>query len=330
MKWIFRVVLTFSFLVLVTGVLVYFSVFYQSPSQKLVQIVVSKNQTVPETKKKLIENNILKFPRAFDLALKLTKKDKDFKTGIFTLSQPSSVATIIDTLTQTQVALTNVLIPEGFALKNIALRLEKLKIVSAQEFLEAASDPKFLKSLDIHAETAEGYLLPETYQFEKNTSAQRVIKKMVRELFDKIKPAHLARAQKLNLNQHEWITLASIIEKEAANDTEYRTIASVFFNRLNKGMKLESDPTIIYGIPDYDGNIKRKHIRMPHPYNTYVIKALPPGPIASPGWAALEATLEPETTDYLFFVADHNRKHVFSKTYSEHKKNVYKYQIKKK
>ena len=126
---------------------------------------------------------------------------------------------------------------------------------------------------------------------------------------------------------HEIVTLASIIEKETGEASERPVISSVFHNRLEKGMRLESDPTVIYGIEDFDGNITRKDLRTPTPYNTYVIKGLPPGPIANPGKMSLQAALYPADTEYIFFVSKKDSTHKFSKTLKEHNRAVRKYQL---
>ncbi|MCB1197986.1 MAG: endolytic transglycosylase MltG [Deltaproteobacteria bacterium] len=315
---------------LLAGFAIYILFYHHPINRKSVLLTVDKNQSIGQVTKRLQQEGVLKHPLLLKVALKVTGKDKKFRSGTFELQQPSSIQEIIHAFTKGKMVLQEISIPEGFTMQMIADLLAQKGITSQEAFLKACQNKAILTEFDIAAENAEGYLFPETYQFAKDMDAELVVQTMLDHLLRKITPEHLARAFELNLNLHQWVTLASIIEKEAANASEYRTIASVFHNRLARGMRLESDPTIIYGIPDYDGNIRKKHIRMPHPYNTYVIKGLPPGPIASPGWGALEATINPEKTDYLFFVADRNHKHVFSKTYKEHQKNVYEYQIKKK
>ena len=137
-------------------------------------------------------------------------------------------------------------------------------------------------------------------------------------------------AQTMNFSVHDIVILASIIEKETGDASERPIIASVFHNRLKKGMRLESDPTVIYGIKNFDGNIKRKHLKMVTPYNTYQIKGLPLGPIANPGAKSLTAALNPSHSEYIFFVSKKDTTHQFSKTIQEHNKAVKKYQLRKK
>jgi len=138
------------------------------------------------------------------------------------------------------------------------------------------------------------------------------------------------QAKTIGFSVHDIVTLASIIEKETGDALERPLISSVFHNRLKKNMRLESDPTVIYGIKDFDGNIKRKHLKIKTPYNTYQIKGLPLGPIANPGAKSLAAALNPVPSDYLFFVSKKDTTHQFSKTIQEHNKAVAKYQLRKK
>ncbi|MCB0272972.1 MAG: endolytic transglycosylase MltG [Bdellovibrionales bacterium] len=300
--------------------------FFQPKNVPTTVLTIDQNTSIKTVTQLLIDEQILEHPLFFKIALRLTKADKKIRSGTFEFSQPSSIHGILHTLTKGKLVLTEVVIPEGWNMHEIGSILEAKGICSIEDFLASCQDTSILSYYEIPSSTCEGYLLPETYQFAPNSSAKTVVTTMIDHLINKITPEHLDQLSTYNLNRHQWITLASIVEKEAANPTEYALIASVFYNRLKKDMRLESDPTIIYGLEDYAGDIRTKDIRKKHPYNTYVIKGLPPGPIASPGWGALMATLHPAQSEYLFFVADKNRKHVFSKTYAEHEKNVNLYQ----
>ncbi len=187
------------------------------------------------------------------------------------------------------------------------------------------------KSVATPARTLEGFFFPETYSYFKSDSAEILLESMLTQYQRRIRPL---------LERHPWgktaegrfklLTLASIVEKESGNFIEQPVVASVFWNRIERRMRLESDPTIIYGmLPNFDGNIRRGDIRAPSLWNTYVVRGLPAGPIANPGIKAIEAVLDPAQTDYLFFVSKGDGDHVFSSNYKDHSENVRRYQLKR-
>jgi UPF0755 protein len=198
--------------------------------------------------------------------------------------------------------------------------------VERAAFLGAALDPEVARRLGVEGDTLEGYLFPETYQLARGLEAEEVAAAFVGEFLARwAELSPLAQAQGRSMK--EVVTLASIVEKETGADGERPLIASVFLNRLARGMRLESDPTTIYGIPDFDGNLRRVHLEDEgNPYNTYRIRALPPGPIANPGVDALRAVLEPSESDYLYFVSRNDGTHKFSRTYREHVEAVNRFQ----
>ena len=181
--------------------------------------------------------------------------------------------------------------------------------------------------MGIPGKTVEGYLFPETYFFQKQASAEKIIRAMIGRFKSVFTKEWKNRAQELGFSVHEIVTLASIIEKETGVAKERSIISSVFHNRLEKGIRLASDPTVIYGIENFDGNLTRQDLRTRTPYNTYTNYGLPPGPIANPGKAALEAALYPADTPYLYFVAKPDNTHHFSTTLAEHNRAVRKYQL---
>lgn len=207
--------------------------------------------------------------------------------------------------------------------------LERAGLVSAEAFLQAASDPGLIESLGIEGYPFEGYLFPETYNFPKGVTAEQIIKKMVDHFRSVFTPAWTERAHAMGFTIHQVVTLASIVEKETSKPEERPLIASVFLNRLKRRMRLESDPTVIYGIKDFDGNLTRKDLRTMSPYNTYRIKGLPPGPIANPGRASIEAVLYPSEEPYLYFVSKNDGSHHFSPTLREHNRMVRRYQLRR-
>ncbi len=222
-----------------------------------------------------------------------------------------------------------VTIPEGFNLREIAARLAKTEVGSAADFLALCHDTEFIRELDIEADSLEGYLFPETYTYTSSTTARQLLRSMVDQLDKHLSPSILASAEALGMNRHELLTLASIIQKEAGNVMEMPLISAVFNNRLKRGIALQADPTVIYGIDDFDGNLTRKHLETPTPYNTYRKRGLPPGPIASPGQFALHAAANPADTRDLYFVARGDGTHEFTATLKEHNRAVRRYQLKR-
>ncbi len=265
----------------------------------------------------------------FKLLYYLKNRHALIKTGEYALSAAMSPTEIMNMLIRGDVLLHKLTIPEGFNIKQIAQLVDKSGLAGGESFLRAATSRDFVSTLGIQADTAEGYLFPETYFFPSSVTAEKIVSTMTDRFHAVFTKEWQARAGALGFSVHEIVTLASIIEKETAIANERPLIASVFHNRLKKRMRMESDPTVIYGIPDFDGNITRVHLNTFTPYNTYRIKGLPPGPIASPGRASLEAALYPADTVYLYFVATGRGSHHFSTNFIDHKKAVRKYQLRR-
>lgn len=273
--------------------------------------------------------NIIQSPWRFKLLAKVTRTEARIQAGEYSLSGALSPNMVLDALVSGRVILYPVTIPEGFTVKQIAVLLEEANLVSAEAFTAIAMNADQTRRLGIAADTLEGYLFPDTYHFPRPTTVDAVILAMVDRFRKGFTPEWESRAKSLGFSVHEVVTLASIVEKETGAPEERPLIASVVHNRLKRRMRLEMDPTVIYGIPDFDGNLTRKHLRTPTPYNTYVIRGLPPGPIANPGRKAMEAVLYPADTNYLFFVSKRNRTHHFSSTIQEHNRAVRKYQLRR-
>lgn len=200
---------------------------------------------------------------------------------------------------------------------------------SPEKFLSLVKDKSLVQEMlgESH-DSFEGYLFPETYHFSKNDSELTIVKTMVNKFLEMTKTINF---NQLGLNRHKAVTLASIVEKETGAEFERRRISSVFHNRLKKNMRLQTDPTILYGIMHATGqevnNIRKQDIRAKTLYNTYVINGLPPGPIANPGIEALKASVDPETSEYLYFVSQNDGTHIFTSNYNDHLKAVKKYQL---
>jgi len=265
-------------------------------------------------------------PELLRLYVKLRPPEEPLKVGEYELSGAMTPAALIARVTSGKVIQYPITVPEGYTAVQIADVIEAAGFASAERVMAVARDVRFIGSLDIPSERIEGYLLPETYHFPKGTVAADILKAMVDAFNDAWTTKMDLRADELGMTKHEIVTLASIVEKETGVASERPHIAGVFHNRLKKRMRLQADPTVIYGIADFDGNLTRAHLRQETPYNTYVIRGLPPGPIANPGIKAIEAALWPMATDDLYFVATGDGRHVFSPTLAEHERNVDKYQ----
>lgn len=246
--------------------------------------------------------------------------------GEYDLSPAWDAARVLEQIVAGRVVTYPVTLPEGLTATEIAARIEQAALVPAAEFLAVARDPAFAVELGVEGPGLEGYLFPETYHFSRRATARQIARAMVAqflEVWRELEPAARARG----LSMREVATLASIVEKETGVAAERPLVASVFSNRLARGMRLESDPTTIYGIPEFDGNLTRAHLEDErNAWNTYRIAGLPPTPIANAGAASLRAAVEPAESDYLFFVSRNDGSHVFARSLSEHLVNVNRHQ----
>jgi len=295
-------------------------------SEKSAVVWIKPGQSFLETISQLEEAGLVKHPNKFRWIARLTQKDRRVQAGEYQLSTSMTPLGILDIMVRGRSLLHRVVIPEGLTVSRVAEIVDETKLVSKAAFLEAASDPERLKAFNIEGTTLEGYLFPETYDFPKGVTAEEVVQTMVDHFFFVFTPEWTERAHEMGFTVHQVATLASIVEKETGKPEERPVIAGVFLNRLKRGMRLESDPTVIYGIADFNGNLTRKDLETLTPYNTYQIKGLPPGPIANPGRASIEAVLYPSDNTYLFFVSKNDGSHHFSSTLAEHNRMVRKYQ----
>ncbi len=288
---------------------------------------VSSGQGMATIAKNLKAAGLITDDLRFKLYARYKKSSTRVKTGEYDLSPSLPPEKILSALIAGKVKLYRITVPEGLNMEQTALLVQEKGYCSAQQFLTLCKNSAFIQELGLPGNTIEGYLYPETYLFPKHTSCKRLIKRMVGTYKKVFTQKWQARASELGLTSHEIVTLASIIEKETGNAAERPLIASVFHNRLKKNMRLESDPTVIYGVDDYHGRIRYKHLRRRTPYNTYQIKGLPAGPIANPGAKAIEAALYPAKSNFLFFVSKNDSTHKFSTTLKEHNQAVKKYQL---
>lgn len=290
---------------------------------------VHSGENFSQMSRRLHDQGIIGHPLKFSWYARLKGHDKKIKAGEYALSPSLTPKQIISIMISGKVALHKITIPEGFTLYQIAGLLSQNRLMPDASFIQKATDASFAKNNGLEAQTFEGYLFPETYHFPKDVSAEKIIVTMVGRFHEVFLPEWRQRAEALGMTVHQILTLASIIEKETGAAFERPLISSVFHNRLRKGIRLSSDPTVIYGIRDFNGNLTRKDLAKRTPYNTYRIFGLPPGPIANPGMASIKAALYPAQTDYLYFVSKKDNTHQFSTNLKDHNRAVRKYQLRK-
>lgn len=291
-------------------------------------VEVPDGASFKETANLLARKGLIKSPFWFRLLGKFQDAERKIKPGEYDLHTAMRPAEILGTLVSGRVIQYSVMVPEGLTARQIGRVLGEAGIAKEADVARLVADPAFIKSLRIEAKTLEGYLYPDTYYFPRRTKAEDIVKAMVNHLRQVYTPEMHVRSAALKMTETQVLTLASIIEKETGQDAERPLISAVFHNRLRKGMLLQSDPTVIYGIPNFNGNLTRKDLARPTRFNTYTNTGLPPGPIANPGARSIMAALNPAPVNYLFFVSKNDGTHQFSATIGEHNRAVEHYQKK--
>ncbi len=308
-----------------------FVVFLYSPAsfsrQELI-VEIPEGSNFRKVTKLLYEDGLVRNEIKFRVLGRIMRADSKIKAGELRFTKNMNAMQVLDTLINGVPVAYSFTVPEGFNMYQIADMLTSNKIIKRpKDFLDAAHDKVLLIELGIKANSAEGYLFPDTYSVNRVKDAKMLVRMMHKKFSETFTKELSKRAHEIGLSDKEAITLASIIEKETGAKDERKLVSSVFHNRLNKGMPLQSDPTTIYGIWDrYTGSLNRDDLQQYTPYNTYKIHGLPPGPIANPGKDSIIAALYPEKTPYLFFVSRNDGTHSFSENYGDHKKAVNKLQ----
>ena len=278
---------------------------------------------------KLEGEGVIRKAEILFLSAFLSGTHRKLKYGEYVFSAGEAPYTVHRKLRRGEVSLRKVTFPEGITLVQMAGILDASQIVSPQEFLALAENGEYsTKKLGVDVSSLEGFLFPDTYFFARGCSAERVIETMLERFREACVTLGIASMQP---DIKEIVTVASLIEKETAFPPERPLVSAVIRNRLRKGMKLEFDPTVIYALGEkFDGNIRKKDLSFPSPYNTYVVSGLPLGPIAAPGLDSIRAALEPTDVDYLYFVSNGEGAHVFSSTYGDHQNAVKRFLEKEK
>jgi len=279
---------------------------------------------------RLLDAGVVRDPVTFRAAVWLSGRARDLKAGEYQFDRPLSAFDVVDKLARGDVYKRLITFREGLTVAEMAAVYEESKLGTRADFVAAARDASPIRDLDPEAKDLEGYLFPETYTLRRDTPARALVEQMTA-LFEKtMTPAMRESAKAHGLTVREAVTLASLVEKETAVPEERPLVAAVYLNRKNIGMAMQADPTVIFALQrsgQYTGNLRRDDLQFDSPYNTYRYPGLPPGPIAAPGRAALEAAVAPAKVDYLYFVSKNDGSHVFARTLDEHNRNVYEWQI---
>ena len=290
------------------------------------EVRVEQGDSLATVARKLREQKVISNGLFFSLWARFSGAQKRIHQGLYRFETGISPREILDRLVNGKGIFYSVTIPEGFTIKEIAALLDKMQIADKDKFLQESVNPSLLASFGLQDKGLEGYLFPSTYHFTPATPEKEVIVTMA-EQFRKVSQPVLAQpGGTMQLTAHELLTLASIIEKETGIHEERALVSAVFHNRLKLQMPLQSDPTVIYGLKDFNGNLTRKDLQGASPYNTYRIAALPPGPICNPSLASIKAALYPADVSYLYFVSKNDGTHLFSETIEAHNQAVKTFQ----
>lgn len=308
-------------------------------SSRTVTFTVNQGDTATTISRRLQQAGIIQSTELFDELTALEGLQNGLASGQYDLSANMPVSEVIARLHQGAASAFKVTIPEGKRVEEVATILQQAGVVQSADFLTAlkaggynydflAGDPK--------GAGLEGYIFPDTYDFPKHNTPQDVVNAMLKDFGQRVTPDLRAAFKQEGLSLHQAVTLASIVEREAQDPSERPVIASVFFNRLKQGMPLQSDPTVQFVLAAdpqsvaqfgwWKKDLSLDEYKIASPYNTYINPGLPPGPIANPGLASLQAVAHPAQTKYLFFVAKGDGTHAFAETFAEHQANIAKYQ----
>jgi len=266
----------------------------------------------------LASRGVISFPRVFAWYASVTGRDRNIKAGTYEFSESQSWGEILDALGEGRGLFHSVTIPEGWNLRRIVPQLAKAIEVPEESVTAAVRDTAMLRRLDVPTPTLEGYLFPDTYQFAPGTTARKAVETMVARFEEVWKDEWTSRGREMAMSRHDLVTLAAIVETEARKAEERPVISAVYHNRLKIGMRLQADPTVQYALGQHVDRVLYKHLTVDSKYNTYRYPGLPPGPIASPGAASLDAAANPAQVPYLYFVAHPDGHHLFRRTYREH------------
>ena len=298
------------------------------PGSGEIVITIDRGQSLKAVSSSLLAYGVIKNEKLFELEARAMDRERPIRAGEYLIKQGASIRDIVRQLKRGRSVLHKLTIPEGLTVQSVAIEVEKAGMASVREFTEAVSRIAVGNSWPVPSKSLEGYLFPDTYYFRRGAPAVEVAGKMVKTFFEKVSGSLPREVVADRRRLHEIVTLASIIEKETGAARERPLIAAVFKNRLERKMLLQSDPTVIYGLPEFDGNIRKVDLSYDSPYNTHTgIQVCRPAPIANPGLDSMIAVIYPAEVDYLYFVSKNNGKHHFSSNLRDHNRAVRIYQL---
>lgn len=326
--WTFLIATT-----LLTIIIHFYIALFMPPSSDKAwkEVQVTEGMSFKAISAALKKEGIIRYRGYFEIVGRIQGISRKVRVGYYGLNTSMSLWEVLDNLRKGRIIEYEVVVPEGYNLYQIGWTLSGTPLITEpHEFIDLVKKKEYVRSLGIEADTLEGYLFPDTYYLPKGIKLEEIPKKMVQRYKAVFSESSRERAKELGYTEHQIITLASIVEKEAKISSERKLIAAVYHNRLKQGMKLQADPTAVYGTKAWITKITAQDLKRKSPYNTYLHKGLPPGPIANPGEGAILATLYPENADYLFFVAQGDGSHFFSKDFGTHEKAIGRYRSNKK
>lgn len=325
-----NIILILAIVILLYGIYIAAEMLIPLPiGNKNMEIEIPKGATFRQAIEILSREGLIRDKNIFLFIGRISGLDRKIRAGYYSIYGSMSPLDIFRILKKGQIIEYEITIVEGDSLTEIAEKLSEKGIIHTEEFMQLATDKDFLSSYDIDAPSFEGYIFPDTYKIPKGMNPEEAVGMMINKMREEYSGELTVRTSELGFSEREVLTLASIIEKEAATDEERPLISAVYHNRLKKRMPLQADPTAIYGIKSFGEKIIESDLRRKTPYNTYVIKGLPPGPIASPRMKSILAALYPAKVPYIYFVSNNDGTHTFSVTPEEHRLAVESYRAKK-
>lgn len=332
-----KIIKIFAILALIALIIISISVFYayryiseyghrQYTIEEPFRLNVERGDSAKNIIKRLYEQNITEDLRLAIIYYRLFFRDQTLKAGLYDIPEISTLHDILSVIISGDIAVQRITIIEGITIWDTRDIIMEYEIDNKQDFMRLCYDKEFLEDLGIPFKNIEGFLYPDTYILPIGIDIETFMRIMVKRAFDMYEKVYATATHPLNIK--DAFLLASLIQTESHTKAEGPKIASVFLNRLKKGMLLQCDPTVIYALRRHDlyrGRLLRKDLRFDDPYNTYVYSGYTPTPIASPGYHALFASMNPADTDYLFFVAKDSTTHAFARTYREHRENIRRY-----